>query len=100
MLLEIPGTKKGEHAPPKGVPDGIGLYGETHVGSDAIAKAAKNFDIICCGHVHEQKNVTEYEGRICVNPGPAKDGNYAVITIEEDADPVVELRNIRERRAE
>lgn len=82
------------HAPPYGVLDEVAP--DVHVGCHAVAKAAPEFDIICCGHIHEQKGVASLNGRICVNPGPAKEGNYAVITLDEDADTIITLKNIRD----
>lgn len=84
------------HAPPFGALDGIGEDGSVHVGSPAIADVVREFDLICCGHIHEQKGVTELNHRICVNPGPASEGNYAVITLTADDEPEIKLKNISE----
>ncbi|MDR3102198.1 MAG: metallophosphoesterase [Methanocalculaceae archaeon] len=85
------------HAPPKGALDDIGSDGSLHVGSESVAAFAREFDIICCGHIHEQKGIAVFERRICVNPGPAFEGNYAVIRLLNEEDPVIELRNVNER---
>ncbi len=82
------------HAPPQGALDGIGENGEIHVGSVAIAAVVREFDLICCGHIHEQKGIAELEHRICVNPGPASEGNYAVITLTDEDEPEIVLKNI------
>ncbi|HJJ46896.1 MAG TPA: metallophosphoesterase [Methanocorpusculum sp.] len=82
------------HAPPYGVLDEVAP--DVHVGCHAMADILKNFDLVCCGHIHEMKNSTEINGTVCVNPGPAKDGNYAVIELENDAEPVITLKNIRD----
>ena len=85
------------HAPPYGVLDEIGP--DVHVGAVPIAKIVKEFDIICCGHMHEQKGIAELEHRICVNPGPASEGNYALITLKEDEDePLIVLKNSRDAK--
>jgi Icc-related predicted phosphoesterase len=85
------------HVPPKGALDGIGENGSVHVGSTSIAEVIREFDIICCGHIHEQKGIIEFEQRICVNPGPASEENYAVITLTDDDKPIIELRNVDEK---
>lgn len=85
------------HAPPKGALDGIGENGEIHVGSASVASVVREFDIICCGHIHEQRGVAEFARRICVNPGPASEGNYAVITLDDENEPVITLKNVEER---
>ncbi|HJJ35614.1 MAG TPA: metallophosphoesterase [Methanocorpusculum sp.] len=82
------------HAPPYGVLDEVGP--DVHVGCHAMADIADKFDIICCGHIHEMKGTATLKNAICVNPGPAKEGNYAVIHLSEDSDPVIELKNIRD----
>jgi len=80
------------HAPPYGALDEVAPG--VHVGAFPIAKIVKNFDIICCGHIHEQRGICELEHRICVNPGPAYAGNYAVITLDDEEDePKVVLKN-------
>ena len=82
------------HAPPYGVLDEVAP--DVHVGCHAMADIVKNFDIVCCGHIHEMRNIAKLNGKICVNPGPAKEGNYAVIELEDDAEPVIILKNIRD----
>ncbi|HJJ56923.1 MAG TPA: metallophosphoesterase [Methanocorpusculum sp.] len=82
------------HAPPYGVLDEVAT--DVHVGCHAIADIIKNFDIVCCGHIHEMKNIAMFNGKVCVNPGPAKDGNYAVIELDDDSEPIITLKNIRD----
>lgn len=82
------------HAPPYGALDLVAP--DVHVGCHAIADVIREFDIICCGHIHEMKGITELNRRICVNPGPCKEGNYAVITLNDEDDPVITLKNIRD----
>jgi Icc-related predicted phosphoesterase len=85
------------HVPPQGVLDGVGENGSVHVGSASIAAVIREFDIICCGHIHEQKGIVEFEQRTCVNPGPASEENYAVITLTDDDEPIIKLRNVNGR---
>ena len=82
------------HAPPYGVLDEVAP--EVHVGCHAMADIAKNFDIVCCGHIHEQKGVAKLGSTVCVNPGPAKEGNYAVIKLDSENEPEILLKNIRD----
>ncbi|HJJ47663.1 MAG TPA: metallophosphoesterase [Methanocorpusculum sp.] len=81
------------HAPPYGYLDEVAP--DVHVGCHAVAKVLPEFDIICCGHIHEQKGIVHVGHRIIVNPGEARAGNYAVITINDDGDePEVVLKNV------
>ena len=82
------------HAPPYGALDEVAP--DVHVGCHSAAAVIREFDIICCGHIHEQRAVSELNGRICVNPGPAKEGNYAVIILDDENEPEIILKNIRD----
>ena len=82
------------HAPPYGVLDEVGP--DVHVGCHAMADIADNFDIVCCGHIHEMRGIAKLGRATCVNPGPAKEGNYAVIRLTDDGQPEIELKNIRD----
>ncbi|HJJ56225.1 MAG TPA: metallophosphoesterase [Methanocorpusculum sp.] len=81
------------HAPPYGVLDNVGSTDNpVHVGSQSIARFIDNFDIICCGHIHEQKGIQRFNNKLCVNPGPASEGNYARILLNETPD--IKLMNV------
>jgi Icc-related predicted phosphoesterase len=80
------------HAPPKGVLD---MVNGTHVGSESIRNHIKNFDLVCCAHIHEQRGVAEIDGVTVVNPGQASEGQYALIRFnEEEKDIQVDLRSL------
>lgn len=64
------------HAPPFGALDFIG---GKNVGSHSIRARLKEFDLVCCAHIHEQKGIAEVEGTKVVNPGIASEGNCAMI---------------------
>jgi len=64
------------HAPPYGALDKPA--GE-HVGSRSILKHIKQFDLVCCAHIHEQRGLAELDGVKVVNPGPAMDGYCAML---------------------
>ena len=82
------------HAPPYGALDEVAP--DVHVGCHSVAAVIREFDLVCCGHIHEQRAVSELNGRICVNPGPAKEGNYAVIILDDENEPEIILKNIRD----
>ena len=82
------------HAPPYGALDEVAP--DVHVGCHSAAAVIREFDLVCCGHIHEQRAVSELNGRICVNPGPAKEGNYAVIILDDENEPEIILKNIRD----
>ncbi|MCL2031915.1 MAG: metallophosphoesterase family protein [Methanomassiliicoccaceae archaeon] len=73
------------HAPPFGINDMIpsGL----NVGSTSVLKIVKEFRpiLVLSGHIHEDFGIKYAEGTTFVNPGPAKDGMYALIEMDEGA---------------
>lgn len=80
------------HAPPYGTLDKPA--GE-HVGSQSIRKHMKNFDLVCCAHIHEARGIMEVEGVKIVNPGPAMDGHCAMIHFGTEArDIKIELLTV------
>jgi Icc-related predicted phosphoesterase len=80
------------HAPPHGTLD---RAGGNRVGSTALRKEMKQFDLVCCAHIHEAKGVEEVDGVVVVNPGPASEGNCALITLgDESRDIRVELLTV------
>ena len=80
------------HAPSYGILDQIpsGLS----VGSPAIKKIVDEYRPILAlsGHIHEAMGIVEENGTVFVNPGPAKEGRFAVVDIE---DGKVEARLLR-----
>jgi Icc-related predicted phosphoesterase len=81
-----PISKKGmilvTHAPSYGILDHIpsGLS----VGSPAVKKIVDEFRPILAlsGHIHEDRGILNINGTLFVNPGPARDGYSAIVTIE------------------
>jgi len=73
------------HVPPYGINDMIpsGL----NVGSTSVLKIVKEFRpvLVLSGHIHEDYGVKHIDGTTFVNPGPAKDGMYAVVEVDEGA---------------
>lgn len=71
------------HHPPKGVLDRtfMGL----RIGLPAIRDLATSIRprLHLFGHVHESPGHEAYEGIVAVNPGPAYQGRYALIELEE-----------------
>jgi len=77
------------HAPPEGTLDQVG---ESNVGSTSVRKHMKEYDLVCCAHIHEEKGIKEVDGVTIVNPGPASDGNCAIIEFGDEAKDIsVEL---------
>ncbi len=72
------------HTPPYGrndeIPSGIS------VGSHSIREIVDKHRplLVLAGHVHEARGVTEEDGIIFMNPGPARDGYAAILDIDED----------------
>ena len=82
------------HAPSEGILDEIpsGL----HVGSPAIKRIVDEYQPILAmsGHIHEAIGCKVINGTTFVNPGPAKEGYSAVVTVEGDKVDVKMLRHL------
>jgi Icc-related predicted phosphoesterase len=77
------------HAPPF---DTLDLINGEHVGSQSIRRHIKNFDLVCCAHIHDQRGVKDVDGVKIVNPGPAMDGYCAMLHFGNEAKDIkVEL---------
>lgn len=87
MLRPI--SKKGMilmvHAPPYGINDMIpsGL----NVGSKSVLRIVKEFEpiLVLSGHIHEDYGIKHIGVTTFVNPGPAKDGMYALVEADSGA---------------
>jgi Icc-related predicted phosphoesterase len=80
------------HAPPFGTVD---VVDGQHVGSTALREHLKEFDLVCCGHIHDDHRVCDIEGVKVVNPGPAKDGFGAMIQFGDEPKEIeVELVSV------
>lgn len=64
----------------------------TNVGCKCFRDSLKDFDLVCCGHIHNHAGVVEVDGTVVVNPGPASEGKCAIITLGDSAKEIeVEL---------
>lgn len=85
MLLPI--SKQGmvlmTHAPSYGMLDEI--PSGAHVGSTGIKRIVEEFRpmVAVSGHIHEAIGAKTVDGTLFVNPGPAKEGRFALVTIED-----------------
>lgn len=70
------------HAPARGHVDIAGARG--HAGCEAIAKIVKKHKprLVLSAHIHEGRGIENEDGAVFVNPGPAKDGYAAIVTID------------------
>jgi len=81
------------HHPPKGVLD------RTFMGVRVGLKSIRELSLMVkprvhlFGHVHESPGHQAYEGMVAVNPGPLRDGRYALIELTE-TDVKVSLRSL------
>ena len=71
------------HPPPRGTALDRSFTG-LHVGSEAVREflLAGEADLCICGHIHESAGEDTVGRAHCVNIGPFKNGNYALIGIE------------------
>jgi Icc-related predicted phosphoesterase len=69
------------HAPPRGHADTVA--GRGHIGCEAIARIIKKHKprLVLSAHIHEGRGIENEDGIVFVNPGPAKDGYAAIVTI-------------------
>jgi Icc-related predicted phosphoesterase len=80
------------HAPPYGILD---CTGGSHVGSRGVRKHLSAFDLVCCGHIHEDRGVADVEGTKVVNPGMASKGECALIRFgDEPKEITIELLSV------
>lgn len=70
------------HAPPYCTLDDIG---GVNVGCKCFRDSLKEFDLVCCGHIHDHTGVIDIDGTLVVNPGPASEGKGALITLGDEA---------------
>jgi Icc-related predicted phosphoesterase len=56
-----------------------------HVGSEAIRKFIEKFKprLVICGHIHEGLGTDKIGETVIVNPGPAREGHFAIIEIDD-----------------
>jgi Icc-related predicted phosphoesterase len=71
------------HAPPRGTELDRG-FARQHIGSTPVRDflLAGLADLCICGHIHESAGEDSLGGAVCVNLGPYKNGNYALVTID------------------
>lgn len=71
------------HQPPKKTKNDRIKFG-LHVGSSAVKKFIEDKQplLVLSGHIHEGRGVDEIGKTRIVNPGPFKEGNYAIIEIQ------------------
>lgn len=73
------------HSPPKNTRTDRTFMG-IHVGSSSIRSFIEKHKplLTICGHIHEAKGKDLIDSSLIVNPGPARQGNYAIIHINKD----------------
>jgi len=83
------------HSPPYGTKCDI-VHGGQHVGSRAVRDFIEHHPVLLCicGHIHESRNIDRLGNTVIVNPGPLKNGFYAMIELEEYSVKSVELRSL------
>ncbi len=73
------------HSPPRGTKVDVAFTGD-HVGSYSVREFIEKTrpDLCICGHIHEARGVDKVNSTLTVNPGPARHGNCALITMNTD----------------
>ena len=72
------------HAPPRGTKLDLG-FARQHFGSGPVRDflLGGNVDLCICGHIHESAGEDRLGRAQCLNIGPFKDGNFALVTIHD-----------------
>ncbi|MDY6776850.1 MAG: metallophosphoesterase [Candidatus Nanohaloarchaea archaeon] len=75
------------HEPPKNTSADRTSSGD-HVGSEELRSLIEDgdIDLVISGHIHEAVGRDEVGGTVVVNPGPVKQGKYAVVEMEDGID--------------
>ncbi|NPA97715.1 MAG: YfcE family phosphodiesterase [Crenarchaeota archaeon] len=83
------------HAPPYDTACDIASGGR-HVGSRALRRFIERYSpLLClCGHIHESRAIDRVDGTIVVNPGPLRDGFYALVELRGFEVKRIELRRL------
>lgn len=68
-------------------------YRGLHAGSKAVRTFIEEYKpmLVICGHIHEARGTDKLEESLMVNPGPARKGYYALVTIEKSQEPEIFL---------
>ncbi len=77
------------HQPPqKSAADRISPF--VHVGSKSLRRIIEKYEplLSVCGHIHESRGKAQIGRTWVVNPGPMKNGNYAVIELSDQVDSI------------
>jgi hypothetical protein len=71
------------HQPPSGTVADRAMKVK-HVGSRVLREWIEKSSpmLTICGHIHESHGFAEYDGSYVLNPGPFKEGRYAVLDVE------------------
>lgn len=75
------------HCPPKDTKADRVISGQ-HIGSSSVRKFVEETKpmVVVSGHVHEAQSIDRIGSTIVVNPGPAKNGNYAIINMDKSVE--------------
>jgi Icc-related predicted phosphoesterase len=82
------------HTPPINTKVDFVSSRKVHAGSLSVRKFVEKFSphLVISGHVHEARNIDQINQTLLVNAGPASQGNYAIIDINESI--LIKLENV------
>lgn len=80
------------HTPPKDTKLDR-LYSGTHVGSETVRKFVEDRkpSAVFCGHIHEAHGIDMIGESILVNPGPARHGHCALVSVNDKIEVELDL---------
>ena len=67
------------------------VHGGSYVGSKVLRRYLRDYKplLLVTGHIHESWGATAVEGVLAVNPGPLREGRYAIIELEEYSGQII-----------
>ena len=86
------------HTPPNGTP--LDRRGATHTGSHAFrgVLGERSPRLWVSGHIHEARSLWAIGNSVLVNPGPVREGYFALAEVDGKGPPRVSLESIALRR--
>lgn len=82
------------HSPPNGT--AIDRRGARHVGSHSLRSllGSRAPLLWISGHIHEARGLDRVGASILLNPGSVHEGRYALAELDEEMEPLIELRSL------
>jgi len=86
------------HTPPNGTP--LDRRGANHTGSHSFRSVLgeRSPYLWVSGHIHEARSIWSIGSSVLVNPGPVREGFYALAEIDGNGPPTISLESVSVRK--